>query len=86
MSFLYLTHLSLTLGSKWQRMTPYQTRILTRNFEDKPFLGKGGRSELAKSLNISQQSVRSWFYRMRQKKKEEDVLCTGEYSVLKNEF
>ena len=85
--FYYLTHLSVTLGIKSQRMTPYQRRMLQEKFQVKPYLEKDVQSELARSLNISRKSITDWFYHMRQiKKQKEEQLCIGEYSVSKNRF
>ena len=69
-----------------QRLTPYQTRILTEKFQVKPYVDKDLKSELARSLNISEKSIKDWFFRMRQKKQKEELLCIGEYLVFKNQF
>ena len=69
-----------------QRLTPYQTRILTEKFQVKPYVDKDLKSELARSLNISEKRIKEFFYRMRQKKQKEELLCLGEYSAFRNQL
>ena len=75
--------MSLTLGIKSQRLTPYQRRILTENFQVKPYLEMEIKNELARLLNISKKTIADWFYRMRRTKHNEKLLCIGEYSIFK---
>ena len=49
-----------------------------KNFQDKPYLERGRKRELAMSLNISEKRIADWFHHRRQTKRQAGLLCTGE--------
>ena len=58
-------------------MNIYQTQALMKRFQDKPFLGKEEKHELATSLNISEKRVKEWFMNRRQERRKAGLLPNG---------
>ena len=58
-------------------MTSFQTQALTEKFQAHPYLENEERYQLAKSLNISEKSIKAWFKNRRQRKKSEGWLYEG---------
>ena len=67
------------LAKKQKGMTPYQTKILMKEFNASHFLTKEQQNQLARSLNVSEKRIAGWFARRRFNKRQEGLLAKSEY-------
>ena len=71
-----------TLGEKitkeYKYMSPYQTQVLLKRYQAKPYLEKEEGCQLAQSLGISQKRIRHWFSMRRYRNKRNAILHRGE--------
>ena len=51
-------------------MTTYQTQTLMNMFQDKPYLERGEKHQLARLLNISAGRIQKWYNNMRSKRRK----------------
>ena len=49
------------LARKKKNVTPYQKQLLVKRFQANPYLELGEKHQLAESLNMSEESIVSWF-------------------------
>ena len=70
-----LIELSSVLERARKQLTPYQLNTLLKRFQAKPFLEQGEKSQLARSLNISEATIAQWFQNRRKKKRRTEMLC-----------
>ena len=64
-----------TLGNKRKPLTPYQTQVLVKRLEAKPYLEPGEKHQLAMSLNMSDKRIANWFRYARSKRRKKEPLC-----------
>ena len=64
-------------------MTENQTKILIEMFDSHPFPNEAERCRLAKSLNVSVESISVWFKNRRYRKARKGQLFEGELLVSK---
>ena len=62
------------LGKKRKVVTPYQKQVLVKRFQAKPYLERGEKHQLAESLNMSDESIVSWFDVRRRSTKRKRLL------------
>ena len=60
-------------------MTPYQIKVLMKEFNASPFLKKEQQNQLARLLNVSEKRIAAWYARRRFAKRQEALLAKGEY-------
>ena len=60
-----------------------QLQILMERFRAKPYLGKGDKRQLAKSLNISEEKIRWWFNNRRVSMKAKTMESKSESLISK---
>ena len=65
------------LGRK--RRTENEVKILMKSFKTNPHPERKEKHQLAKSFNISQRTIESWFIYMRRKKSKDGVLKKSEH-------
>ena len=66
------------LLGKAKYLTPSQTQTLMKRFQNKPYLDKGEKHELANLLKISEKKLEKWFIDRRPQKKQRGLLVKGE--------
>ena len=69
------------LEKKMKNFTPYQTEMLVKRFQAKPYLTKGEKYQLARSLNVSHSKIEHWFVSRRYRKRKQGLLGEYKYSV-----
>ena len=71
-----------SIGNERKFMTSYQ-EILKKEFENNPFPKTEEQHQLAKSLNVSVNRIRSWYARRRFSKREAGFPIKGENTLTK---
>ena len=71
------------IGTERKFMTPYQSEILQKEFENNPFPEAEEQHQLAKLLNLSEIRIRSWYACRRSKKRKAGLPIEGEYTLTK---
>ena len=66
------------LLGKAKYLTPDQTKTLRKRFQNKPYLEKGEKYQLANSLNISAKKIEKWFLDRRARRRHAGLLAKGE--------
>ena len=70
--------LKLYLLGKKKYLTPYQTQTLTKILQNKPYLKKEEKQQLANLLNISEETINRWFVGGRAQRRQAGLLAKGE--------
>ena len=63
---------------KMKYLTPGQTQILMKKFQNKPYLDKGEKHQLASLLNVSEKKIEKWFIDKRAQGRQAGLLDKGE--------
>ena len=66
------------LGKERKNMTPYQLKILMKEFHASPFLKVEQQNQLASSLNVSAKRIAAWYTRRRFAQRQEGLLAKSE--------
>ena len=67
------------LGKERKNMTPYQLKILMKEFNASHFLTKEKQNQLARLLNVSEKRIVGWYARRRFSQRQEGLLTKSEY-------
>ena len=64
---------------KQKRLTRYQRETVLKRFQANPYLKPGEKTQLARSLNISETKLEQWFSNKRKMKRKKGLLCKYKY-------
>ena len=70
--------LSPTLGMNRMRMTETQKQVIMERLNDKDYLTRKEKCQLANSLNIPRRKIEIWLHNMRSKKRAKGMSIKGE--------
>ena len=66
------------LLGKMKNLTPNEIQALMKIFQNKPYLDKGEKHELANLLNRSEKRIDNWFIERRAQARQAGLLAKGE--------